>query len=97
MYFFERDRESEWERGRDRGRARIPSGGSVLSAVDPDAGLALLNHEIMTRAETQSWDASPTEPPRHPTRVFLFLKSPVHFLPCSIHILPMCMPKSHTR
>ena len=40
-------REHEWGRGRERGRPRI---GNRLQAVstEPDAGLKLTDHEIMT-------------------------------------------------
>ena len=41
------------ERGRERGRKRIPSRPHAISA-EPDAGLELMNRELMTRAETES-------------------------------------------
>ena len=43
----ERERECKQERGRERGRERIPSGLYTVS-TEPDAGLKLTNHEIMT-------------------------------------------------
>ena len=39
--------------GAERGRERIPSRLHTFSA-EPDAGLKLTNHEIMTRAEIKS-------------------------------------------
>ena len=44
-----RERENVSERGaeRERGRERIPSRLCAVS-VDPDVGLSLTNHEIMT-------------------------------------------------
>ena len=41
-------REREWE------KERIPSRLHTVSP-EPDVGLELMNHEIMTRAETKSW------------------------------------------
>ena len=48
-----RERVSEPERGREKGRERIPSRFHTISA-EPDTGLELTNHEIMTSAEIQS-------------------------------------------
>ena len=47
-YTWGRDRERDRERGE-----RIPSRLCTLSA-EPEAGLDLINYEIMTRAETKS-------------------------------------------
>ena len=46
-------RESELGRGRERGRERIPSRLRAASA-EPDAGLHLMNQEIMTQADIES-------------------------------------------
>ena len=45
--YFERERETEWERGRERGRERIPSRLRAPRA-EQDAELELTNCEIMT-------------------------------------------------
>ena len=50
IYF---ERECEWGRGTERGRQRESQAGSTLSAK-PDVRLKLVNHEIMTWAETKS-------------------------------------------
>ena len=45
--YFERERECTWVRG--RGGGRESQAGSVCTiSVEPDAGLELTNHEIMT-------------------------------------------------
>ena len=66
LFIFEKERERERERereggrehgkerGRERGRERIPSRVSAVSA-EPDKGLELRNHEIVTWDETKSW------------------------------------------
>ena len=54
MFIFERERQTEckWARGRERGRHRIWSRLQDLSChTEPDAGLELMNCEIMTWAE----------------------------------------------
>ena len=54
----ERERESQWGRGRQRGRQRIPTG-LCTDSREPDAGLELMNYEIMTWAEVgcfTDWD-----------------------------------------
>ena len=56
--------EGKREGERERGRGRIPNRLHIASA-EPDAGLKLMNYEIMTYAEISSW-TQPTEPPRHP-------------------------------
>ena len=57
-------RERQHEQG--RGRERIPSRLHADSA-EPDLGLELTSHEIMTLADAESQsDASWTEPPRYP-------------------------------
>ena len=43
----ERDRETTSGAGAERGRERIPGRLHTVSA-EPDAGLKLINHEIMT-------------------------------------------------
>ena len=45
--YFERETESRKGRGRERGRGRISSRLCAVSA-EPDIGLELANHEIMT-------------------------------------------------
>ena len=54
LFSFEREREGEheWGRSRERGRHRIRS---RLQAVrtEPDVGLELMNHKIMTRTEVR--------------------------------------------
>ena len=56
-YFWERQRESmctyNWGRGRERGRERIPSWLCTVS-TEPNMGLQLTNHEIMTWAQIKS-------------------------------------------
>ena len=47
----ERDRERQRETERDRERIEA---GSTLVSVEPNAGLELMNCDIMTRAETKS-------------------------------------------
>ena len=47
LVYFERDRESEWGRGREGGRERIPSRLHVVSA-EPNKGLEPTNREILT-------------------------------------------------
>ena len=55
MYiYFEREREKyEWGKGREKGRQRIPSRLRAVS-TEPNAGLNLMNREIMTWAEIKS-------------------------------------------
>ena len=43
----ERESTSKWKRVRERGRERIPSRLSTVS-TEPNVGLKLTNHEIMT-------------------------------------------------
>ena len=50
---FERETGCEQGRGRERGRERIPSRLYAVS-TEPDAGLGLMEWEIMTCAETKS-------------------------------------------
>ena len=49
----QRKRERERERKRERERVRESQTGSTFS-MEPDAGLKLMNREIMTRAEIKS-------------------------------------------
>ena len=42
------ERKREKKRERERERERESQAGSALSAQEPDVGLELLNHEIMT-------------------------------------------------
>ena len=55
---FERKRDRvhvhKWNKGREKGRKRIPSRLHSVS-TEPDARLKLTNHEIMTSAEIKSW------------------------------------------
>ena len=48
-----RERESKGGAERERGRERIPSRLYAVK-VEPDTGLNLTNHEIITRDETKS-------------------------------------------
>ena len=52
MFIF-RETEQEQGRGRERGRKRIPSSVCAVSA-EPNVGLELMNHEIMTSATIKS-------------------------------------------
>ena len=56
-YFWGRERERERERtsggGAEREKDRRSKAGSALSAPQPDAGLQLTNHKIMTQAEVR--------------------------------------------
>ena len=47
LFIFERERERERETSRGRGRQRIPSS-LCAGSTEPDAGLELMNCEIMT-------------------------------------------------
>ena len=59
----ERAQTHEWGRGRERGRQRIPSRLHTINA-EPDAGLELVNREIVTRAEVARLaDWAPQAPP----------------------------------
>ena len=73
-YFFNLfilESQSKWGRGRERRRERIPSGFCTAS-TEPDVGLELSNHEIMTWAEMKSWTLNQwaTQSPRE--EIFLF-------------------------
>ena len=46
--YLERDMESKQERGRERGRPRIPSGLHTV-CIEPNVGLKPINCEMMTR------------------------------------------------
>lgn len=49
------ERERRHKRGREKGQERIPSSrDSPCTSTEPDAGLNLMNHEIMTWAEIKS-------------------------------------------
>ena len=52
--FILRERDRERKGQRERGGERIPSRLHTVS-TEPKAGLELMNHEIMTWAEIQSW------------------------------------------
>ena len=47
LFLRERERERDRGRGREKGRERIPSRLCADSA-EPNVGLSLMNHEIMT-------------------------------------------------
>ena len=69
MYLLLRDRETECEQGRGREKETEHEAGSRLRAVstEPDVGLELTNHEIMTWAEVRhltNWAHEGT--PRNP-------------------------------
>ena len=80
IYSWERETEHKWERGRERGKHRIPSRlqapVSELSAQSLMAGLDLVNHK--TWPEWKS-DVQLTEPPRHH---FWFLQESVCMHTC---------------
>ena len=69
IYLFLREREfvCKWGRGTERGRDRIPSLLCIVS-IEPDLGLELMNHEIMTWAKrkslTPNWQSHPGAPGR---------------------------------
>ena len=63
-------------RGRETGRERIPSRLWAVS-TKPNVGLDLRNHEIMTQAETKSWDTQRLSHPGAPT--FFFYKKVVGY------------------
>ena len=48
LVYFERERESASRGGSERERERESQAGSKLSVHEPDVGLDLMNHEIMT-------------------------------------------------
>ena len=64
-----RERESEQGRGRKRGGQRIQSR-LCADNRQPDAGLELMNHKIMTEAKVTHL----TEPPRCPFIIMYFFK-----------------------
>ena len=64
VYFFmkrERERASEWGKGRQRGRERSPSRLHAVS-TEPHVGLDLTNRET-TGAGTKSWTRNRLSPP----------------------------------
>ena len=58
-------------RGRERGRERIPNRLFTVS-TEPDVGLHPRNHDIMIRAEIQSWTLNRLSLPGAP-HCFLFI------------------------
>ena len=50
IYFWERERENKQGRGTERGRKTIPKG-LCADSKQHDAGLELINHEIITWAK----------------------------------------------
>ena len=56
--------------GRERGRERIQSRLHTIS-MEPDEGLKLLSHEVMTRAETKSQMLNQLSHPGAPVKYFL--------------------------
>ena len=64
MYLFLRDRETEHKQGRGRDTESEP--GSRLRAVstEPDAGLELMDREIMTRAQVRRLTDRATQAPQ---------------------------------
>ena len=64
--FWERRRQRQWRKGRERGRERLPSRLHAVGA-EPDMGLEpvkLCDHD---QSGNQELDAQPTEPPKHPS------------------------------
>ena len=74
-----RDRASEQGKGRQRHRERIPSRLPTIS-MEPDAGLNLTNHEIMTRAETKSWMVNQLGHPGAPGQRRDFYPTSMYFI-----------------
>ena len=70
MFIFER--ESTWGRGREREGDTESEAGFRLQAVstEPDAGLELINCEIMTRAQTKSQTLNLLSHPGTPILLF---------------------------
>ena len=62
-YFWEREREHGRGRGRERGRQKIGSG-LCADSREPNAGLKLMNYEIMTWAEVRHLTDWATQVPR---------------------------------
>ena len=73
LFIFERRRDTECEqrRGRKRGRHRIPSKLHTISA-ELNVGLELKSRDHAL-SQNQESDALPTEPPRRPISVFLYI------------------------
>ena len=59
-------------RGAERGRERIPSRLHIAS-VEPNAGLELTNHEIMTWAKINSWMLNRLSHPGTPSNTYFIL------------------------
>ena len=68
---WDRQRQRELGRGRERGRQRIPSRPCSTSA-EPDVGLKLMKLRDHNLSPNQELNASLTEPPRHLEESFLF-------------------------
>ena len=68
LIHFERERERERarEKQREREKERESQAGSVASAPEQDMGLELMNHKIMTPAETKSRVLNPLSHPGAP-------------------------------
>ena len=65
IFFEERERGYKQGRGRWRGRERIPSRLGAVS-TEPNAGLNLMNSEIVTSVETKSRRLNGLSHPRTP-------------------------------
>ena len=95
-FIFERERERA-SRGRtEREGERIPSR-LCTASTEPDVGLELMNHEVMTRAKVRSWMLKPAEPSRCPKLISTFgvmasicwiiILSPTLFMPAICHLI----------
>ena len=73
LYLFWK-KKHKWERGRERGRERIPSRPHSVSA-EPSAQLCLMNGEIMTWAEIKSPMLNQLSHPGAPLKVSFFLST----------------------
>ena len=79
-----------WGRERERERERIPSRLCVVSA-EPDAGLSLMNREIMTRAEIESRTLNRLSHPGASVSVF-FVTRVSSSSPLLFYVLPSFPP-----
>ena len=72
IYLFLRERQRDWKAGRE-GDKRIPRRLRAVS-TEPDAGLQLANHKIMTWAGIKSWVLGQLSHPGNPTHILILIK-----------------------